>query len=766
MAEPATEYVQEPNADGRGKTLAPGLNGGTVDDTAVLPAPSDSAGLAEELASSTPIPVAADDTVELPASPSATDATPIQAEVEADPVPSAAALRSGPYASVHSDANHGTMIGQLFEAVQRHSGAPLRAESVARELADYLPIGNEGEVAQVLKDNRVAVLVADHLGSGRWTSALQLLTNVQGEPLILRRVRREVGDSFSMEGLRGNKRTGWILDLRETEESVPASCDFGLELQQADDLRDDDSYLIVLVGAELWARIGNGAGGLAKIPAAPDAIELFTKYLETAGITDPKSWAEDHRLSKDLPQLRPGQVKEWAQTLVRAESQYRSATGRSTERDSDGFDKVVQAVTNAVAGWMDVLWKWHSEPGRTSYDRNYLLLASVYDGAPIENVHDRITSLGHALGEKNEGPRLTGQQGPGLIQLARQIDAIPLPDGNLRFPGPGFAEAVVRYFWRDRPELIGPFTNWTAKLCLGLHPDQQARLAQRMVPWALRHAQASRQTKLLYRVAEDWSQDGGLVGHAHDLLVAAILDPEVGQLTRNATTRWASSEESSAHLLRTLARVFQTLVPAHPGLMLRRLGDLAVSQKDGVAEAVGTALNALWEEDELRPQVRKTLDSWFASDQNSLQRSAASAFMNLALQHDDFGQPALLSTPEGGVVPDWVIRGWRTALEAEEPTALGRRACAVWLDAAAATGDDAADRIAATLVSAVHETYGDHLRGRRVLNLYRLAEHWLIRGEALDWEGRSRFRAALVRSVEAADPRAPGREMEGEPASA
>ncbi|MFE4589003.1 hypothetical protein [Streptomyces laurentii] len=108
--------------------------------------------------------------------------------------------------------------------------------------------------------------------------------------------------------------------------------------------------------------------------------------------------------------------------------------------------------------------------------------------------------------------------------------------------------------------------------------------------------------------------------------------------------------------------MFQTLVPAHPGLMLRRLGDLAVSQKEGVADAVGTALNALWAEDELRPQVRDTLDSWFASDHHGLRRSATSAFMNLALQRDDSGQPALLSAPKGEVVPEWAIRGWRTAL--------------------------------------------------------------------------------------------------------
>ncbi|MFJ3713007.1 MULTISPECIES: hypothetical protein [unclassified Streptomyces] len=390
---------------------------------------------------------------------STTSDRPLREAADDDRSTSPAAGRSGGYSSVHADTNHGTMIGQWFEAVRRHSGAALPPEWVARELADYSAIGNEEEAALLLKANQVIVLVADNLGNGRWTAALRLLTTAPGEPRTLRRVRRETGEAFSMEGLQCKKRTGWILDLRETEEGLPASCDFGLELHQVEDLRDDDSYLAVLVGTELWERIGHGAGELVLTPQPPDPATLFTTLLRSAGVTHPEAWADDHRFRTQLPQLLPGQVWDWARILVQSDSEYRASTGRGTEPGTDGFEAVAKAAGNAVSGWMDVLAKWHSRSGRTSYDRNYLLLAAVCDGAPIDNVHLQIASLAQEFGEKGErSALLAGQQGPGLIQLAREIEAVPRADGHLTFPGPGFAEAVVRYFWQDRPELIDAFT--------------------------------------------------------------------------------------------------------------------------------------------------------------------------------------------------------------------------------------------------------------------------------------------------------------------
>ncbi|WP_330288705.1 hypothetical protein [Streptomyces sp. NBC_00576] len=685
-------------------------------------------------------------------------ATPDAARPE-DPLPSAE-QRDGesrtpavPQVGVHAGINHGLLVGQWFEAVQRHSGAPLPIEWVDQQLADYLPIGNEDEAAKLLRDNQVLVLVADGLGSGRWTAALHLLRSMEGEDLTLRRVRRDAGDSFSMEGLRGRKRTGWILDLRATEESIPSSCDFGLELSHVVDLEDDGSYLVVLTSSELWDRIGHGAGALALTPRAPDPVQLFIRCLRSAGVTKPEAWADHHQFKKGLPR-RPGQIRQWARAIAQSEAQYLADAGRGTELGDDELDVVAKAAGNALSDWLEVLAEWHAHDSRNSYERNYLLLAAVYDGAPVENVHRRIASLASAFGEKGEKAEpLSGQQGPGLIQLARQIKAELLPDGSLRFPGPGFAEAVVRYFWRDRPELINAFTKWTAQLCLELKHPQGTQLAERMAPWALHHLQATRTTRLLRLVATDWSADRNLAPHAHALLVAASLDPEIGQLTRNATGTWMTHVDTTAALQQTLARVFQSLAPAHPQQMLRRLGDLALSTKPGVADAVGEAVNHLWSDDELRPRLHATLTSWFGSDQETLRRAAASAFLNLTLQLDKNGRPSLLGDGSAPV-PDWVVDGWRTVLEADDPSPLARRACIVWLDSAATRGP-VAERVLTTLVCAVHDSPTDDLRGQRFLNLVRLAEHWMLQGHALDAGGRNELRTDLLRRTQLADPHRP-----------
>lgn len=669
-------------------------------------------------------------------------------------------------ASVDIRAEHvsGQIIGQLFEAVQRHSGAPLSQEWVDNELKDYVPIGNEEQLRRKLQDNRVLVLFADHSGSGRWTGALRLLSTVSEDRLTIRRIRRESGDNFEMAGLRCYTRTGWILDLRDPDESMPVKADFGHELHQNQDLRTNGSYLVVVVSTELWEQIGDGASTLAERLVPPDPLKLFTAFLRSVGVMDREAWAE--RFKARIGNLRPGQVREWARALGSSYSEYLAKNGRAPAASNDaGGEEIAQTVRNAISGWMDELAQWHGAPDRTSYDRNYLLLAAVYDGAPVDAVHSRVASLAQALGETGaQAEPLAGQQGPGLIELTRTIKAELLPDGWLRFPGPGFAEAVVRYFWRDRPHLTGDFTRWTVQLSLELKRPRGSQLAQRMAPWVLHHAQATRTTRLLRLVAAAWSEDQNLAEQAHDLLVMASLDEQIGSLVRKTIGAWATQETTSAALLRTLARVFKTLTPAHRHQMLGRLGDLARSTKDGVADAVGEAIHDLWSNADMHDRLRGTLIEWFGSDQESLQQAATSAFLYLALQQDGHGQPVLLSEPQAAA-PDWVIRGWRTVLEADEPTSLARPAFMAWLDTAA-TRETWTELVTTTLVSAVHDTPNDHLRGQRFLNLVRLAECWTIQSDVLNDQERKKFRRELENCTQQADPHRPGMRQEDGPAGA
>ena len=85
-------------------------------------------------------------------------------------------------ASVDIRAEHvsGQIIGQLFEAVQRHSGAPLSQEWVDNELKDYgADVGNEDQLRRKLQDNRVLVrsLTIPAAGGGPRPCALSAVSD-------------------------------------------------------------------------------------------------------------------------------------------------------------------------------------------------------------------------------------------------------------------------------------------------------------------------------------------------------------------------------------------------------------------------------------------------------------------------------------------------------------------------------------------------------------------------------------------------------------
>jgi hypothetical protein len=64
------------------------------------------------------------------------------------------------------------------------------------------------------------------------------------------------------------------------------------------------------------------------------------------------------------------------------------------------------------------------------------------------------------------------------------------------------------------------------------------------------------------------------------------------------------------------------------------------------------------------------------------------------------------------------------------------------------------------MVSAVHDTPTDHLRGQRFLNLVRLAEHWTLQSDVLDNQERDKIRHELLRRTQQADPHQSGMQEE------
>ena len=740
------------------------LTGKTPEVPAVDPAST------AELAHATMSEQAADDTAatEWPpiSPPSRTDSEPVPAEEAAgnahqagESTPVAEARSAAPHADVRAGVNFGMMIGQYIQAAVRiHRGQPLPRDWVDEQLAAYVPPRNEAAAAAKLYAKHVLVLVADTIGSGRWTTALKLLRDAPDGELVIRQIRREAGGDFEMEGLRGRERTGWILDLRAAGESVPPGA--MLELNNAQILKDANSYLVVLVGSELWEQIGEGAGAVTEVLKPPEPADVLMSYLRHGRIcSNPSEWAQHDKIKPYLERLSPGQAREWARTIEQTETEYR-ATAVHGELPPETFRKKVEAVIKSRSGWFKELADWHSQDGRTSLERNYLLTMAVFDGVfqdhPVEDVPDKVASLATSLGEA--AVPLRGHQGPGLVELTQQIDTVLQPDGRLRFPGPGFAEAVVDYFWLDRPHLLDGFTKWTVDQCLKLEQPYQGALANKVIPWVLHHSQSARSTPFLRSVATRWSENPRLLGHAADLLVAACLDSQIGNITRKAVADWLGQARTTPALKCALARVFQNLAPVYPASMLRRLAELAESPEPGVGEAVGTAMKALWGDTELRPRLHEALTTWSESSKPTVRRAAINAFLHLALNIDETGVPALIAG--SGPPPAWVTNSWRRVLEEDEPGPLALEAGRVWLDAAT-TSPEAWELTVNMFAGAVHESLSDDRRGTRSLNVTRIAEDWRILGQALDETTRNQLRASLVDRVRAAHPPTSGRESAG-----
>lgn len=239
--------------------------------------------------------------------------------------------------------------------------------------------------------------------------------------------------------------------------------------------------------------------------------------------------------------------------------------------------------------------------------------------------------------------------------------------------------------------------------------------------------------------------------HAHDILAMASLDQQVDNRVRKAMGAWINQDGTNAALLRTLARVCGILAPAHVKMMLWCLSDLASSDKEGVADAVGEAIYGLWDNAEFRPRLRDTLILWLNSQTKMLRKAAGRTFLHLALQKSAEGLPTLslgLQEPDR----DWMVLGWRLALEAPEPSPLAYQAFEVWLNAAANGDGWMKDVVIAALVRAVHDTPTDDLRGQRHLNLVRLGERWVTQSAVLDESTRNRLRHELEHRTQLADP--------------
>ncbi|MFB6674449.1 hypothetical protein ACFCWG_18990 [Streptomyces sp. NPDC056390] len=656
--------------------------------------------------------------------------------------------------------NNGVVIGTLIEqGIRRLRGTTLTPKDITTHLRAYVRATDDDlAINKILTERRVVVLTGAD-GSGRFSTALDVLHRRLGDSDTIRQirqVRREPGDPFEAGGLH-EPDTGWILDLRA--EKPPAG--FGADLATDAAQLTQGSLLVVLIGTDAWENCATGATNLSHPLAGPSRDRILDKYLQHAPLTiDRSKWNDAPAIQRGIAALVPAQIAAWADAIVNTEEVERDE-GRLTPdliNNDTYFEKLVQQVVKAAEDWRGELLDWHTNQQDSDY-RNYLLAAAVLEGARSERIYEASTTLAKALKESPQ-PR-PGQQGLGVVALTRKANADLQPDGTIRFQYHNYAEAVVDYFLDDRPHLLEEFTRWTADQVTGLNRDLAERLAQRVSHWVVHYTARHRRTRLLKSLADQWSTT--YPDAACDLLVLAAVDDRSSDLARNAYRRWTSPETAplSADFTAVLIRACCRLAEAHPVSMLGRIAELASSthqngdskdpQTARVTQAVSEALNTLWDDSQQRAGIHHQLTTWTSDPHGSHRAAAQSTFAHLAQRRTSNG-PALLTDPLTDTA--WLTGMWRNALPTNGWSTPVAEAFAYWMDSAL-NHPELQENIEQIVCEAVHRTTDPHYNANRLIAVQNLLYSWAPAPPAPQDADATQLRDRILNRLRAQDPAAP-----------
>ncbi|MFD5162454.1 hypothetical protein ACFWMJ_31055 [Streptomyces hawaiiensis] len=647
--------------------------------------------------------------------------------------------------------NRGTVIGTLIEqGFRRLRGVTLPPAEVAAQLKTYVRHEDDDQAIHKILDQWPVVVLTGADGSGRFSTALDVLRRRVGENI--RQVRREPDEAFHTAGLQETK-TGWILDLRA--EQPPAG--FGRELVEDADRLPEGSCLVVLMSTTAWAKCGQGATEIARPLEGPPRKDILRKQLKHAPFAIKiDKWLAPEPISRSLDSLLPTQVAAWANAIITTEDIERR-NGRSASDaspDTDYFKGLVLEVVKAAEDWRTELLNWHNTHSDSAY-RNYLLAAAVLEGASSDKIYEASASLATALKETPE-PR-SGQQGLGVVALTHTANADLQPDGTIRFRYHNYAEAVVDYFLDDRPHLLEEFTRWTAAQVTTLgEADLAAPLAQRVSHWTVHYTARHRRTSLLRSLAAQWSSS--YADAACDLLVLAAIDDHAGALARSAYRRWAKETDTLGTDFKVvLIRAFQRLASIYPTSMLSRIAELATPahqdavHSDKVTAAISQALNVLWDQDDQRSAIHKQLTQWAGDHRKPQQSAAQSTFAHLATRRTPNG-PALLTDSQ--ITTEWLTDMWRSALPTNAWSPIVAQAFAYWMQTALDT-PDFSPTIQQIFLHAVHRPTDPHYSAPRMIAMQNLLYSWAPAPPSQQPSDATQLRDQLLTRLRAEDPAAP-----------
>jgi len=597
---------------------------------------------------------------------------------------------SSPVAQLRVDQHVGTATGSSVIGVQVTVTADHELELDPSDVAEIAkrfvtPLSSSNRVGfdrvrtRLLDDDgRILVIVGDE-GSGRTTAAKALLASVvEKRGASCAHLPLGGANHFPKRRLAVRRRCALLLHLPTDEEEFRIADRFGAEISEASPmLRENDCYLVVITTREQWLRISLAAAEQnVWYSQVADPLEITKSWL--GGFMSPTliaRWMTDLRIkalvegqsAQDAVEIA-GLIREAAATPLSALEDVdlvSEESGGAALQSADGeFNHRVLSVVAARSSWRKQLLNWHTQPGRTAFERNFMLVVAVLPaGTDVSVAYGYAQSLSARFGESLQESK--GQQGPGVIAMAQAIGARLAINRAVVFTKPGWADAVVRYFWIDRPDLTKVFVNWLAEVPLAGKNRDRAQSAGQIGERIIRLTAAERDIGPLTILFKSWSRDRGLWDAAAELAAKAAEIAVLEQLLHGEVLAWAKSPDK---LLRRL--VVELCAgrygSAFPEKALVRLNHAATDDDPELEDAVIRAIDRLWQIPSMQATVFKRLAGWTKLKNDSRAGKARRTFARLAeLPIPEGARPLLLEPSTDGDKLDVgdLVQGWRSLLQ-------------------------------------------------------------------------------------------------------
>ncbi|MGV9395130.1 hypothetical protein [Streptomyces sp. NPDC003668] len=629
--------------------------------------------------------------------------------------------------------NNGEQVGTKYVYEQTvDSHAPISSEylDVVREVYAEPRGGNRlapSPFKQALEALRAAgsvLVISRPMNNSRTFTAYALFAHLLDDGVITEVRPLSFGGSkhFPTRRLPHDHHCGYLLELPPDEDDFAVDDSFGGNLNKlVDRLQRRACRLIVLTRPEQWRRISHGApDGVAPELGTVSPRDIAERWLLGQEPNFPADkWLDHPGIKPLLTGQAPTDVLNLVSLMLEEHRAAQSAEADASVPDEairhqrDGsprltFEEQVANVADAHSNWEEALYKWHEPEGRSrsSFERNFLLAAAVLRGDPVGHVYASAAKLTEQL--ENVPIEVDGQQQPGVIAMTRAIGAERSDDGTLTFTRPHWDDAVIEYFWNDRPLARTTFLKWLAQApVLDTNTSREAleiisrdgrlALAERVGQFALRWAVRHRRQTPLERIVEEWYKHGTtkeLWPLAVALLDSAAIHAASAPYIHSMLLAWSS--RSQPHLQRAVVEVCTgAFGRRHTAKALRRLRNVAAQGRPDVIDTLREAVRVLWGDATVRQMLFGYVIDWCRSDTTS-QTVGHRTFTALALNSppDATGLPPLLQAmseknpdEEDAFRPtvQGLVTGWRTLLrQAAGPT--GERdldkAIFTWLDAA------------------------------------------------------------------------------------